>query len=136
MNGVFTCALQKILGAIKGIKNPKPFGRQGLALRELVLGGLLAQQCPVRIGKCSCQTIQKPLIHCQVRSRHWAFATVIDTQCPGETMGRLLPPRIGPQDVGGTPAEATQFGKQCVLADTGRQNGGAGHQNRFKRWPL
>ena len=80
--------------------------------------------------------IQKPLINRQIGGGHRAFTTVVDTQCLGETMGRLLTPRIGPKDVGGTPAEATQFGKQCVLADTGGQNGGAGHQNRFKRWPL
>ena len=34
-------------------------------------------------------------------------------------MGRLLASRVGPQDVGGTPAEATQFSKQSLLADAG-----------------
>ena len=44
MNGVFPRALQEILGAIKGIENPQPFGWHGLAFRELILGRFFTEQ--------------------------------------------------------------------------------------------
>ena len=53
VNGVFPRALQKILGAIEGIENPKPLGRHGLAFRELVLGRLFTEQGPVGLWERS-----------------------------------------------------------------------------------
>ena len=53
MNGVFAGALQKILGSIEGIEDPEPLGGQGLALGQLFLRGLLAEQSPAGIRKCS-----------------------------------------------------------------------------------
>ena len=136
MDGVFASALQEILGAIQGIEDPQPLRRQRLAFGELLLGGLLAEQRPVGLGERGRQSIQQPLVHGQISRRHRALSAVIDTQRLGETMRRLLAAGIGPQDVGGTPTQATQFRQQSLLVNASGEDGGAGHHDQQRRSPL
>lgn len=121
MNRIFAGALKEILGAIKRVKNPEPFGRQGLSSRELLLGRLLTEQGPIGIWERGTETIQQPLIHRQVSGRHWPLTTVVNTQSTGKTVGRLLTAGIGSQDVGSSPAKRAECLEQAVLTDAGRQ---------------
>jgi Ca2+-transporting ATPase len=78
MHGVFACALQKILGAIKGIQNPQPLGIEGMAWRELLLGRLFAEQDPAGAGEGGLKALQQPLIDGQIGGTDGPLSTVVD----------------------------------------------------------
>jgi len=136
MNGVFACALQEILGAIKGIENPEPLRRQRLALCELLLRGLLTEQGPVGLGERGGKPVQQPRVNGQISRRNGALSAFIDTQGLGKTMRGLLAAGIGPQDIGGSPTQATQFRQQSLLVHASGENGRAGHHDQQRRSPL
>ena len=132
MHRVFAGALQKILGAIQRIENPQPLGIERLTGRELLLGGLLAQQRPGRIRKGLQQSIQQPLIHRQIGGAHRPLPALVHAQSLREAIRRLFAAAIGQQDVGRTPAQAPQLRQQLLLIDPRRHAGSGGHHGAGK----
>jgi hypothetical protein len=127
MHGVLAGALQEILGAIERIEDPQPLRRQGLAGGELLLGGLLAEQRPGRLGEGGGQPVEQPLVHRQIGGAHRALAAVIHAQGRRKAIGGLLTAAVGQQDVGRTPAQAPQLRQQQLLLNAGGQTGGGHH---------
>ena len=124
MHGVLASALQKIPGAIERIQDPKPIGRQRHPGRQLLLGGLLAQQGPGGFGECRGKPLEQPLVDRQIGGRNRTLAPFLDSQDRREIEGWLKAPAISPQDVGSTPGQPPEFAQQGLQEDPRRQAGG------------
>ena len=106
-----------VMVAIKGIQQPQPLTGQWQSLLQRLSGGFLTQQGPGGIGKGRLKALQQPLIHGQIGGGDRTAAAVGHRQRGRKAMGGLLPPGVGPQDVGRTPAEGSQLGQERLLVD-------------------